>query len=112
MKSRDQILLEEAYASIVLEAAQYNTTIGEFPVGKILLAKGIGTLKKTSEDTLLGSNGKDLPTSYFKKHQNRPCVIDPDVNSHDFDLFVDFRTKKISKEEFNSKVQNKKLVRD
>ena len=97
--------------SILSEAVQYTTTVGKFPVGKILLGKGIGTLKKTSENTLLGLSGKDHPASYFKKHQDRPCMVDPDVNNHDFDLFVDFRTGKISKEEFNSKVQNKKLER-
>lgn len=98
--------------SILLEANQYNTTVGKFPVGKILLGKGIGTLKKTSENTLLGLNGKEFGASYFKKHQDRPCMVDPDINNQDFDLFVDFRTGKISKEEFNSQVQNKELTRD
>lgn len=106
--SQFDILVE----SILGEAAQYNTTVGKFPVGKILLGKGIGTLKKTSENTLLGLSGKEFGASYLKKHQDRPCMIDPDVNNHDFDLFVDFKTGKISKEEFNSKVQNKELTRD
>jgi len=104
-------VLEDLTESILSEATQYNTTVGEFPVGKILLGKGIGTLKKTSKNTLLGSNGKEYPESYFKKHQDCPCMVDPDFNNHDFDLFLDFRTGKISKEEFNSKVQNKKLER-
>ena len=88
---------------------RYDTTVGEISVGKVVLAKGTGTSKKINDNTLLGLNGKEYS---IKNHIDRPCMIDPDINNHDFELFVDFRTGKISKEEFNSKVQNKKLERD
>lgn len=109
MKSKDQLLLEKAYQDVLNEAVHYDTTVGEIDVGKIFLAKGTGTSKKISDNTLLGLSGKEYS---IKNHIDRPCMIDPDINNHDFELFVDFRTRKISKEEFNSKVQNKKLERD
>lgn len=105
----DLVFVRVQSESLLSESPQYNTTVSEFPVGKILIAKGTGTYKKLDKNTLLGLNGKELPV---KKHQDRPCMIDPDINNHDFDLFVDFRTGKLSKEEFNSKIQNKKLTRD
>lgn len=104
MKSFDTLV-----NSILSEAQQWTTTVGEFPVGKILIGKGIGTSKKIDKNTLLGLNGKEYPV---KKHIDRPCTVDHDFNDHDFNLFVDFRTGKITKEEFNSKVQNKKLTRE
>lgn len=109
MKSKDQQLLEEAYNTVLSEANQYTTTVGEIPVGTIFLAKGTGTSKKIDRDTLLGLNGKVFS---IKNHINRPCMIDPDINEHDFNLFVEFRTGELSKEDFNSRIQNKKLTRD
>jgi len=109
MKSKDQLLLEQAYINILSEANQYTTTIGEIPVGTIILAKGTGTSKKIDRDTLLGLNGRVYS---IKAHMNRPCMVDPDINEHDFNLFVEFRTGRLSKEDFNTRVQNKKLTRD
>ena len=34
------------FNQILSEAVQYTTTIDEFPVGKILIGKGVGTFKK------------------------------------------------------------------
>ena len=97
------------FNQILSESVQYTTTVDKFPVGKIFIAKGTGTYKKIDKNTILAINGKEYPV---KKHIGRPCTVDQDFNDHDFDLFVKFRTGKLSKEEFNSKVQNKKLERD
>ena len=82
-------------------------TVEDVPVGEVF-DKGIMTFKKISKTKLLGLNGKE---SDIKKYADKPAKRSS-INTHDFDLFVQFRTGKISKEEFNKKIQNKEHTRD
>jgi len=87
-------------------------TVSTFPVGEVFHAKGVGEGVRVSEDQIRWLSGKEQAIKSLKdKDKDRPAFPVKDLNRHDFDLFVDFRTGKISKEEFNSKVQNKKLER-
>jgi hypothetical protein len=93
--------------SILCENSKKEVTIKDLPVGKVFKAKGIGNLKKISNDLLLGLNGVEYGKSYIKKYESR--IAQPsEFSDHDFDLTVKMRQGKISKKEFNSKVQNSK----
>lgn len=82
-------------------------TVADVPVGEIF-DKGIMTFKKISKTKLLGLNGRETDVEkYADKIAKRSSI-----NAHDFDLFVQFRTGKMSKEEFNSQLQNKEHARD
>jgi hypothetical protein len=87
-------------------------TVSTFPVGKIFHAKGVGEGMKTSEDKIMWLSGKEqLIKSLKDKDKNRPASPAKDLSVHDFNLFVQLRTGKISKEEFNDKLQNKDYQR-
>jgi hypothetical protein len=60
-------------------------------------------LEKISKTKLLGLSGKEEDV---KKYADKPAKRS-NINNHDFDLFVKFRKREISKEEFNNKIQNK-----
>ena len=95
------------YNQFLPENFKKGVTIKDLPVGKVFKAKGIGNLKKISNDLLLGLNGVEYGKSYIKKYEDR--IAEPsEFSDHDFDLAVQMRQGKISKKEFNSKVQNPK----
>jgi len=83
-------------------------TVSTFPVGKVFRAKGVGEGVRVSEDKIVWLSGREQIIKSLKdKDKNRHATLSKDLNRHDFDLFVSFRTGKITKEEFNDKLQNK-----
>ena len=90
------------------EAIMESTTVSTFPVGKVFHAKGVGEGMRVSDDKILWLSGKEQSVKSLKdKDKNRPASPAKDLSKHDFDLFVQLRTGKITKEEFNDKLQNK-----
>jgi hypothetical protein len=83
-------------------------TVSTFPVGTVFHAKGVGEGVRVSEDQIRWLSGKEQTIKSLKdKDKDRPAFPAKDLNRHDFDLFVELRTGKINKDEFNDRLQNK-----
>jgi hypothetical protein len=94
------------------ETIMESSTVSTFPVGKVFHAKGVGQGMRVSADKIVWLSGKEQSVKSLKdKDKNRPASPVKDLNEHDFNLFVQFRSGKISKEEFNDKLQNKEHQR-
>jgi len=94
------------------ETIMESGTVSTFSIGKVFHAKGVGEGMRVSDDKILWLSGKEQSVKSLKdKDKNRPATPAKDLNEHDFNLFVQLRTGKISKEEFNDKLQNKEHQR-
>jgi hypothetical protein len=83
-------------------------TVSTFPVGEVFHAKGVGEGVRVSEDQIRWLSGKEQTIKSLKdKDKDRPASPAKDLSRHDFDLFVELRTGKINKDEFNDRLQNK-----
>jgi hypothetical protein len=114
MRNKDTILLENAYeetynkgrnSKLEENVLSNNQTVTEdLPLNKPIKIKQSGHFIRIDDKTLLGINGKKYP---FKKYLGKSLLSDPIESLSDFYLWVDFRLKKISEDELNSRLIHK-----